>query len=229
MMHPIWFAMWCWDRFWDPRELIPAFEANQGTLSLLALVVALVAFGVENHRANKAQLAAAKAENDRKLEAYEARTAQEAAIAQAKIDQHFARISEFASIVRGALLEVQAELVLEQGNTPSYDVVIPVLDRGTLRTAQACHDLIQATLPAAPHEAALIKVAMNALRSIAAVISQTGNLNAPAARKVIEGLKADIIAAVFLVQDAQAEIAHRLYGQPSPISGDIAPEDTRML
>jgi len=47
-----------------PTPWLPMLEANQGTISVVALVVALVAFVVELHRANTQQLR----ENEREIE-----------------------------------------------------------------------------------------------------------------------------------------------------------------
>jgi hypothetical protein len=62
-----WFCLWLWEWFWHPQGMLVWAEANQGMLSIAALVTALVFFLLEQKRANQAEKAAKDAAREAEL------------------------------------------------------------------------------------------------------------------------------------------------------------------
>lgn len=169
-MHPIWFMQWLWQKAWSQEGLLPLLEHNQGSLSLAALGLALVALVVENGRANKAQADALEAERarveiSRRAEAerrqyeLEAQRRQAELAREAQIDRQIQVMAKFVRAANGIVLKVE-KAVIDELNVVQASVTEGVtrLHPGaeTKKAAMvAAHSLI-AIIPAAPMDPDLI-------------------------------------------------------------------------
>ncbi len=175
----------CFDRLFGSTSIAPWAEDNQGLISIIALVLALILFLVEQHRANDAEkrerrqaiedAATAKAEASaaeiRAIEAAEAgrqeeREAARAAAIQAKLDH----LHEFATAVRGVILDVENALLADQTYakrmTHSQDFGLAAPTRETKILANAAADTLKAMLTSAPISPGLIRATCAAIKKL---------------------------------------------------------------
>lgn len=59
-----WFCLWLWEWFWNPQGMLPWAEANQGMLSIGALLLAIGVAWFEHRRARDLEMAETKRANE---------------------------------------------------------------------------------------------------------------------------------------------------------------------
>lgn len=113
-MHPIWFVKWVWEKAWSADGLLPLFEHNQGTLSVTALALALIAFLVETRRANEAKAEAESAREAQRQADEERRTAAIREAREADEARRLNHLLDFITTVNGIIAEVQRDIVIDR-------------------------------------------------------------------------------------------------------------------
>lgn len=113
-MHPIWFMKWVWEKAWSADGLLPLFEHNQGTLSVTALALALVAFLVETRRANEAKAEAEAARETQRQVEEERRTAAIREAREADEARRLNHLLDFITTVNGIIAEVQRDIAADR-------------------------------------------------------------------------------------------------------------------
>jgi vacuolar-type H+-ATPase subunit E/Vma4 len=154
-MHPIWFARWLWEWFWHPQGMLVWAEANQGLLSIAALVSALILALIEQRRALVAEQFArgsdaaadrrareASEEADRRMAASTADADRRARAAEASADRK-ARAAVAASDRKAELAILRAS---ERQRREYIDVVLELLEP-YCRSITAAQIRVEATPP----------------------------------------------------------------------------------
>ncbi len=121
-----WFCLWLWEWFWHPQGMLVWAEANQGMLSIAALVTALVFFLLEQRRANRAEQAANDAARAAELKEQEKLRIQKIEARAHQQAEKRRQVSEFVAVTNdildGFLTEgrnVVAESVAQNAFRPS--------------------------------------------------------------------------------------------------------------
>lgn len=181
-MHPIWFAIWAWEKAWSPDGLFPLLEHNQGALSVAALMLALYGFWHETRRANAAveasrasdaaqdrraleasqhadrRMAEANAEADRKAQQANAAADRKAAeqAHRAAIDERRTFIRIVEELVRGVERVANDDLAVLarfRDATNDRDRAVPT---GWQRAAAEAKAALEAILPSSPRDPGII-------------------------------------------------------------------------
>lgn len=215
-MHPIWFMAWACERATSEAGLVPLLERNQGTLSLVALALALWAFIAETKRANHEAAAATEADRQRKADALQAesdrrryeeegRQQADAARRREEDNRELAQMALFTQTVNGVIRDVENAIQGDReiiAGAPGLEIAAPTpLLKVHARVAVGS---LEAILPSAPLNPRLIVDVRRAMLNLETI----RDFNSESSRK--ESLVALAVFENRLVQDRATIAEHNI-------------------
>lgn len=136
--------------FLNDDGVFPWFENNQGTLSLAALVFAILAFLHENKRAHRAEAEAKASEIRRRAEAEDAARRQDRALRQAELKRQLNHAAQFLRAARGLVAPVRAAISAERKYIADTTNRVFSPSAETRNAAATAARSLNALLPAVP-------------------------------------------------------------------------------
>lgn len=198
--------------WWDRVEgIAPWAEHNQGLISIIALAVALLLALLEFRRANLAEARARRA-------AAEAKAETEGEAQAAEVARRLSEIAEFATAVRGVIVDVEVTLHEDRAWAVSPilpDVPMEAPNVTSRQAARAAVDTLNALLGVAPVSPTLIRATCAAVRALLPIdderVSAPSHYASEQYGTWIDGLTAVRAA----ITDAELESQQRLIGTRS--------------
>lgn len=150
-------------------EIVPWAESNQGLISVLALLAALVVALIEQRRALAERKHALLAEARALRHAEDAKVEAQKQARDADISQRLQLVAEFATSVRGLLLDIERDLQDDLRRTDEFmleGATFTVPDAVVIRRAKATAETVNALVAGVWLSPALIRAARQAIAAL---------------------------------------------------------------
>lgn len=205
----------------NANGIFPWAEHNQGVISVVALVAALILVLIEQGRANAAESKANRAAEEAKALAEETKVRVSAEAREAAVTQRLATVSEFAIAARGVLLDVERDLQDDLEVTRQYmwdSATFQVPAERVRQGAKASAHTLNALLAATPLSPALVRSTRLGVSALLAVADAPRTVTEEDFAATYATWVDDLIASREAISESEREYLHRLRPPPPQVA-----------